>query len=403
MSMTIGEMTQRLHDQGKDPTGLGWWVWQLFRGKNGVRTRIYTCYRPCTSRAEGLSTVYTQQRTYFRDQRREPDAKPREPREAFIEDLEKDAMARQMAGERIVIMMDANGDVTRGQLKGMEMNLGLKNTILTHNKSRDPPATHKRGSQMIDVILSSPEIVITGAAMLGGKDSLGDHRTLIVDFEEDSLIGENLLKIVRPEARRLVCGQPEVRRRYITALTTHLRRHKVLEKLLSVQAERFANQALSSDLAARMSQIDKVKTELMRAAEKKCRKLKMGAVDFSPAMAAAGDLVRLRGLVKRRRMGHRIAPRTIQRLAKKLKVEKPLSCTLEEAVVLHKEAMDAYYILKPNAPVLRREFLIAKLDDETQTEDNRKAVHQLLNNEKAREVSCKLKRIKNLPHLGAIS
>jgi hypothetical protein len=49
----------------------------------------------------------------------------------------------------------------------MEMNLGLKNTILTHNKSREPPATHKRGSQMIDVILSSPEIVITGAAMLG--------------------------------------------------------------------------------------------------------------------------------------------------------------------------------------------------------------------------------------------
>jgi hypothetical protein len=33
MSMTIGEMTQRLHDQGKDPSGLGRWVWQLFCGK----------------------------------------------------------------------------------------------------------------------------------------------------------------------------------------------------------------------------------------------------------------------------------------------------------------------------------------------------------------------------------
>jgi hypothetical protein len=128
--------------------------------------------------------------------------------------LEKDALARQMTGERIVIMMDANGDVMRGQLKSMEMNLGLKNTILTHNKSREPPATHKRGSQMINVILSSPEIVITGAAMLGGKDSLGDHHTFVVDFEEDSLIGENLLKIVHLEARRLVCGQLDVRCHY---------------------------------------------------------------------------------------------------------------------------------------------------------------------------------------------
>jgi hypothetical protein len=152
-----------------------------------------------------------------------------------------------------------------------------------------------------------------------------------------------------------------------------------------------------------MARLDKIKTELMREAEKKCRKLKMGAVDFSPAMAAAGDLVRLRGLVKRRGLGHRIASRTIQRLAKKLKVKKPLSCTLEQATVLHKEAMEAYYILKPNAPVLRREFLLAKLDDETQSEENRKAVHQLLNNEKARETSRKMKRIKNLPHLGAIS
>jgi hypothetical protein len=73
-------------------------------------------------------------------------------------------------------------------------------------------------------------------------------------------------------------------------------------------------------------------------------------------------------------------------------------------VILHKEAMDTFYILKPNAPVLRHEFLLAKLDNETQTEENRKAVHQLLNTEKAQEeFSCKLKRIKILPHLGAIS
>jgi hypothetical protein len=64
--------------------------------------------------------------------------------------------------------------------------------------------------------------------------------------------------------------------------------------------------------------------------------------------------------------------------------------------------MNAYYLLKPNAPILCHEFLLAKLDDEKQMEESWRAVHQLLNNKKAQEVSHKLKRIKNLHHLGAI-
>ena len=80
-----------------------------------------------------------------------------------------------------------------------------------------------------------------------------------------------------------------------------------------------------------------------------------------------------------------------------------MASTLEEATKLFQAALDAYYILKPNAPVIRRQFLLSRKDDEALSEENQQAAQKLLNNEKARDQSRKLQRIKNLPHLGAIS
>jgi hypothetical protein len=132
-------------------------------------------------------------------------------------------------------MMDGNGDSMSGPLKDLERNLGLKNTILSHNSTLTPPATHKRGTQAIDMVLSSPELVILAVAFLAGKDSLGDHRVAIVNFQEDTVIRENLLKIIRPQARRLVCGLPEVRKKYLAILNKALHHHKVRKKLYDVQ------------------------------------------------------------------------------------------------------------------------------------------------------------------------
>jgi hypothetical protein len=79
MALTMGEMATRLHSQGRDATGLGRWVWHLFRGKDNVHTRIYTAYRPCSTCSSGYSTVYMQQTRHFRNQPRKPGEKPQEP------------------------------------------------------------------------------------------------------------------------------------------------------------------------------------------------------------------------------------------------------------------------------------------------------------------------------------
>jgi hypothetical protein len=133
MAMAIGEMATRLHGQGTDPSGLGRWVWQVFQGKDGITTRIYMAYRPCMSQVRQLQTVYAQQKWYFW-KRRQPGDKDLCPRVAFLADLQEELQARQLAGERLIVMMDANRDVTSGPVHQMVIALGY------HPLAQPPPS-----------------------------------------------------------------------------------------------------------------------------------------------------------------------------------------------------------------------------------------------------------------------
>jgi hypothetical protein len=167
--------------------------------------------------------------------------------------------------------------------------------------------------------------------------------------------------------------------------------------------ERFADTELSESLAKQMTQIDRIREEGMRAAEKQSRKLHMGAVDFSPTLVTAGQRVELFKLIWKKKQGKNIKSTRLRRLAAKLKVEKPLSVTLEQAHDNFIEALRTYKKYKPDASVFRYDFLSAKRDDPNESEENRKAALKLIEKERARDTSRQLKRVKNAPHLGAIS
>jgi hypothetical protein len=209
------------------------------------------------------------------------------PRVAFLADLQEELQSRKFTGKHLIVMMDANGDVTADPIHQIATTLGLWDTILLHNPPSFP-ATHRNGSCPIDIIMASLEISVLNAAFLAGQDSLGDHCTAIVDFCDTSVLGKNMLKIVRPQARCLVCRLPEVHKRYIDLLNSYLRQHQVLEKLHFVQEHRFTNTELTPELSHVMTTIDHVREECMKAVEKCCCKLCMGNVDFSPMMVALG-------------------------------------------------------------------------------------------------------------------
>ena len=64
-SMALGVIVSCLNSQGADPTGLGWWVWQLFKGWDNTQTRIYMAYHSSNSSRHKLSSVIEQHHCYL--------------------------------------------------------------------------------------------------------------------------------------------------------------------------------------------------------------------------------------------------------------------------------------------------------------------------------------------------
>ena len=64
-------------------------------------------------------------------------------------------------------------------------------------------------------------------------------------------------------------------------------------------------------------ELDKIREESMKTAEKKCRKLKMGAVKWSPELQLARDTITYYSLSLRKKLGRKVSTKIIYRLPKK--------------------------------------------------------------------------------------
>ena len=110
------------------------------------------------------------------------------PKALFRDKLCKEIAHWRSLGDRIILMMDANENVTDGILAKRLMKLGLTEAV--HSQNPGPgPKTHIRGSQSIDGIWVSPEIVIRGASYLPFIKDLGNHRSTAMDVTIASLLG----------------------------------------------------------------------------------------------------------------------------------------------------------------------------------------------------------------------
>ena len=105
--IATGAFSHRATQSGVDETGLGRWVWSLFTGKNNVKLRVISGYRPNPDLSDRPGTVYSQQERHMRTIN-----DFREPRRAFIKDLETKLDLWMAEGNLLVIGIDAN-DIIR--------------------------------------------------------------------------------------------------------------------------------------------------------------------------------------------------------------------------------------------------------------------------------------------------
>ena len=149
--ITVGQLSHSVDQRGQDPSGLGRWAWTTIRGRGGAVLRVVAAYRP-NPPGEGDSTVWWQHRAWLLAQGDE-----REPRQAFMEDLCSALQTWLQDGDHIVLGMDANDDLRKGEVTRTLERLGLEERILQRHRDRAPQATYHRNTKgkPIDGIFSS--------------------------------------------------------------------------------------------------------------------------------------------------------------------------------------------------------------------------------------------------------
>ncbi len=239
-------------------------------------TRIICVYSTCFNKKKDSGTVYQQHRWHLINKLNNLTC----PRERFHKDLLQQMKQWRAAGKRLVLCLDANENIYRAKL-GRQLTdldgLGMKE-VVGEFTGRRLGATFFRGSEPINAIWVTSDLEVAHACVMPVGYGVGDHRLFVVDFSTASMIGTCPPKIIRPALRRLNTKIPGCALRYNRAMQKNILRHQLLEQMISMAESNDSKEVIS----AKLNQLDREGEQYMKYANKKCRRIKLGCIPFSP-------------------------------------------------------------------------------------------------------------------------
>jgi len=196
---TFGPWVSHIHQSGNDASGMGRWSYLEFQGRSDQQIIIASGYRACPQNPRlGSMTYYDQQyRILLAAGHSLPD-----PREQFVTDLIAQVNIWRKQGAAVLLCMDVNESVIKTSEKSGIGRLLTETDLIDLQHYRFPhqprPPTYNRGQLTLDVSLGSPEFVqaLRTTALLPFGQPLtlrGDHRTLILEFDQKLLFGNKPL------------------------------------------------------------------------------------------------------------------------------------------------------------------------------------------------------------------
>jgi hypothetical protein len=350
--LSTDEVTHRITDTGKDPTGLGRWCWTRFQGKNGIRVRIISVYRPCNT--PGATTTYQQQLRFLRYHGVE-----HEPREALYEDLYMECAEWMEDGDQLIIGIDANEDIRTGATADFFQALGMREAILDKHSPASPPATHNRNTQRqpIDGLFVTPGL----QAVAAGYSSFdagcpSDHRVLWADFTYTDAFGLSSVPLVSPGVRRLNTKNPRLVEKYVQELRKQLEHSGLAKRLFALEVSA-TQQGWSTPLQEEYDDIQATHLKLRTLIERNLRKLRMGGVPWSPKLQGFRNSIELWSMILRKRKGVKVSNTRIRRFMAKTGVWNAFLADATGAEMSLKTAHRQYRAAKTEASVWRDDFL----------------------------------------------
>ena len=304
-------------------------------------------YNVCDGKPTGLKTQYQQITRYCQDKEVKTS-----PKELMRKDFAKQCGAWRKNNEKLIIIMEANKSTMDGPLRKMLEKEGVDLEEFSHRYyGNKPPHTFIDGKIPIDAGYKTPDLEITAFCMLSFLDSTGDHRSWLVELTTRSMLGRELLKIVRPPGRRLVSTQPRSVRRYNEMVEQKFLLHRVPERMEAVdRLPRICGTPTPSWLRSMMIKLYQQMDEIRVHAEKKCRKFLTSAAEYSPALQHWYDRIHAyMDLLKLKQGTHKYMNKgNVRRNAKRRYIKNPACLTVEEI-------QDALWYCRIRASDLRKQ------------------------------------------------
>ena len=126
------------------------------------------------------------------------------PKVIFQEDLLAQLTLWRNEGDKIVLMLDANEDLSHGKLeKALKEQLNMIDAVKARSNCPGPNTFHT-GSKQVDGIWVTQDLDISLACFLPFFFGAGDHRGILIDLYSSSVLGNTLTTIKKPKTRRLI-------------------------------------------------------------------------------------------------------------------------------------------------------------------------------------------------------
>ena len=122
----------------------------------------------------------------------------------------------------MILLLDANEDMKNGNLARSirsEPKLKIKDLVMERER-KEGPDTWFRVTKQIEGAFATPNVDCCGSRVLPFWFSMGGHKAIVVDIPYQSLLVEQVLKVVRPQAKRLQYGLTGPKHRYLQKFKT---------------------------------------------------------------------------------------------------------------------------------------------------------------------------------------
>jgi hypothetical protein len=257
-----------------------------------------------------------------------------------------------------VLSMDTNKKGFREVENAIERafsEYGMVDICFANHDRELAPSTTNTGSNPIDTVLVTGTLKTNKCGYLP-FDDLSNHRGTWADFPNAQVFGtEAAQELVNPAARRLQCKDPRVWKKYNAEFKKRANKHRLIERTFALEQE--IDGPLTDAQMAKYEALDKLRSMIAKQAERKCRRLKMGKVCWTPEYKMALLKHRFWVLILKRHKGCKVGRKYLKRVAKQAgyseRINEPLLSALQEA----DEAWAAYKKVKKKATSLRGKFL----------------------------------------------